>query len=315
MIYSTVAGVISALLFIGMFLFPSVFVRQLLALISPLSLALVGLSMGLNAAIIASGVGGMIMIVAFPSATIMYYIIDAIPVLAITYLFVRVYENKENPVNLSIGKILSIMSLACCGFMIVFLLVLPYQQLGEAAGIKAETLPEFLYALLSNQFPVPKNMDVELWKKMINTVVSYFPSALFVSWLFRAIVVMVIAQQLVASKDKMLRGTPDYSKIELPLWTVIPVIVFGIGTVVTSGNMEYIFNNSFVVMLLPFSCLGLAQVHQFVRRFKIFALPLLVVFYIILFSGYTYGMLLVSLLGLFEFFINQKLIKDKILRE
>ncbi len=312
---SSVAGIASALMFISMLIFPSLFVRQIAVLISPIALAIPALAMGLNAAIIASFVGTIILFIAFGGVALMYLIVDVAPVLAITYLFIRVYENKENPTSLSIGKIISIMSLICAVLMTLFMLMFPYQQSASTMGIEAASLKDFFYQVISKSLAMPEGIDASLWEQMIETIVSYFPSALFVTWLSRAVISMIIAQWLVSSKDKMLRATPDYTQIEIPMWALIPLPFLMIATFIGGEVMNYISENALIIMLTPFLCLGLSQVHLFARRFKTFGLAILIVFYIIFFSGYGYAILIVSLLGIFEFFINQKLIKDKKIKE
>ncbi len=315
MMLSGVAGLASAVLFIAMLIFPSLFIRQIAAIISPAALGMVALSMGLNAALIASAVGTILVLLAFPNAGFIYLVLDAVPVLIITYLFIRVYENKENPTNLSIGKIISIISLVCCVCMVAFLFLMPYQVAATALGIEFGSIKEFFFNTFTSQLKIPQGFDKDAYDMAMDTVASYFPSVLFLSWFFRVIIAMMIAQALIASKDKMLRATPEYAQIEIPKWAIIPLPILLLIALTGSEDVKYIGNNALMIMLTPFLCLGLAQVHLFARKLKAFAVPLLVVFYVIFFSGYAYAMLAVSLLGIFEFFINQKLIKDKISRE
>ncbi len=313
--YSSVAGLFSALLFIGIFVFGSLFMRQTFAMISPIALAVAGLSMGMNALLIACAVAIAVVMVAMPSAVIIYFIIDVLPLVLMTYLFIRVYVNKEKPVNLSIGSILSIMSVIATILMIGFLGLFPFEIIAEELGVSAGSLKEFFFMNFSAQLPKPEGVDASDWNAVIETITGYFPSALFVTWLFRIVVVMVLAQWIVSRKDKMLRATPNYSALEIPSWAIFPVIGLAVGAFVSGGDLRYILENALIVSATPFLCLGMAQVHLFARKFNAFGFFILVVFYIVFFSGYAYAMLLVSLLGIFEFIINQKLIKDKILKE
>ncbi len=312
---SASAGLLSAVLFLGMFVFKSILFQQILMLLSPVALAIPALAMGVNAVLIASLIGAIAILVIEPNLVMMYLILDVIPVIAMTYLFIRVYENKENPTNISIGKILSIMSLLCMILMTVFIVLFPYQQAAEIIGIQATSLKDLLFQMFSQTLVKPESLPKEDWDNVINVMASYFPSALFLTWLFRSIVCMIFAQWIVSLKDKMLRGTPDYSQIDLPKWVILPIPVLLALILVGGDSLKYVMDNAFIVMLTPFLCLGLSQVHLFARKLKGFGMPLLVVFYIIFFLGYGYAVLVVSLLGIFEFFINQKLIKDKNLKE
>lgn len=313
MLYCGLAGVLSAVLFISVFMIPSLFIRQVAALISPIALAVPALSMGLNAVMIASGFGLLLISLAVPSVALLYLLVDVMPVVAITYLFIRVYENKDQPTSINIGRILTVMTVICCALMAAFLYLFPYQLLSDDMGMNAVSLEDFFYQLFSAQLVLPQGVDPVAWDRVIRMIVGHFPAALFLSWLFRAIVCMIIAQWAVTKWDRMLRATPDYSRLEIPRWAILPLPFLLVALLVTSGSSKYVAANALSVMLTPFLFLGLAQVHLFARRFKQAGIVILIFFYLVFFSGYAYAMLLVSLLGIVEFFINYKLIKSKTL--
>ena len=113
----------------------------------------------------------------------------------------------------------------------------------------------------------------------------------------------VIVQALLVRHGRNIRPTPEFTALVVPGWVTYALAGTVVAANIGSGGISYIGQNLALVLAMPYFFVGLSVIHAFARRSP-YSLIILVLFYGLLIFRIEYMMLLVSLFGLLETWMN-----------
>ncbi len=186
----------------------------------------------------------------------------------------------------------------------LFVLALAFLPVG-ADGI-AQMVKDFLSMALNSVAP---SLDAEKKEEFVATMAQLFPAMVLVSWMLMTVINATLAQGVLSKSGKALRPSPIYGELTLPDFASWAFIGCATVTVLSSGDIDYVFRNLTIVMALPFLALGLTVVHKLVRLTN-FSGALLAAFYLLLLLSIWVAVPVIGL-GLIEQWIG---LRKKILR-
>ena len=264
------AGLISGL-FQAAAILPG-FGALILAYIAPLPLFLVGLSLGLQGAVVAVVVVGVL---SFPLAGVTYAIIQIlvyglpIVILSRQALFSRSDRNGQL-IWYPIGMLLIWLAGIAMAGLLFSIMVLEIFSDGLIQYVQGMIQP------IAAQFPAAEQ------REMLLSFVNYLPAFFAVSWILGMIFNGVLAQGLLVRFGQNLRPSPKLAEIELPIaWA--GVLVISIFFASLDGIFEIAGKTLAAITIVPYFLLGLGLFHEFVQSWKARWLVLIVVYSLMLF--------------------------------
>lgn len=299
-LFAVGSGALSALLALS--LITGSGLALLLAYLAPFPLFLTGLGNGGKPAAIA-GFAGIVFatLIGGPYAGSIFAIMNAFP----CWLFVRLVltSRTRNGVEewFPIGSALVTLSGYGSALFVLALAFLPVGTDGIAQMVK-----DFLTLVLNT---VAASLDAEQKEGFVSQMAHFFPAMVLISWKLMTVINAILAQGVLSKSNKALRPSPVYGELTLPDFASWAFIGCATLTVLTSGDIAYVFRNITVVMAIPFLALGLTVVHQLVRLTR-FAGALLSAFYLLLLLSIWVAIPVIGL-GLIEQWIG---LRKKFLR-
>ncbi|MDV7340637.1 DUF2232 domain-containing protein [Terasakiella sp. A23] len=267
----------------------------ILAYLAPFPLFLVGLGNGGKPAAIAAFAGiAFAMLIGGLYSGALYAAMNALPSWLVVRLVLtsRTLEGREE--WFPIGSVLVTLSGYGSALFVLALAVLPVGADGIAQMVK-----DFLSMALNT---VAASLPAERKNDFVDTMTQLFPAMVLVSWMLMTIINVVLAQGVLTKSGKALRPSPRYGEMTLPDFASWAFIGCAAITVLTDGDMDYVFRNLTLVMALPFLALGLTVVHKLVRLTR-FSGALLAAFYLLLLLSVWVAVPVIGL-GLFEQWIG-----------
>ncbi|MBL4615327.1 MAG: DUF2232 domain-containing protein [Magnetovibrio sp.] len=155
---------------------------------------------------------------------------------------------------------------------------------------------------MANAFAGPQGEEV--LQQAVLSLVPYFAGMAAGMWAFGVLVNMVIAQSLVAKGGRNLRPSPRLRELVLPDWLSWALVGSALLALITSGELEYIGQNTVIVLAVPFFLLGLAVVHKLASLTPFRGAMLGMIYLVILFSGWF--VLVIAGLGILEQWVGLK---------
>lgn len=305
----------SALVSAGLYLATQLgsFGSLLLAVMTPLPLFLIGLSMGGRIASIAGVTAAMIVILAVNTlAGVMFIVTHALPVVLISWKATVSRPADHDPSG-------STREWYPAGMLAAWLTVVPLATLvfafvyGAANGdtLQAmvarhmEPLLQMIQAAPSDSFPGLETPPPEQLALIEELIVLFVPMgvALFamVTTLFNAIV----AQGMLSRLGRNLRPAPRMAEIELPLWLVASLAACLAINFLLDGNLGFLAITAAGILAFPVFLSGLGVAHAVAERTKSPFAILFMTYVLLVIAGWIMFMVMATV-GLIDHFAGLK---------
>ncbi|MBL4689905.1 MAG: DUF2232 domain-containing protein [Rhodospirillales bacterium] len=267
---------------------------MLLVYMADLPLFLAGLAFGPQSAAIGSAAGFMIAgMLGGGLAAGIFGLMQALPVwLVVRQMLLKRPGATPNDVQwYPVGDMLSWLTMLVAAMLVVATMASLGSVHGGLSGLISDNLDRILQSLAPEWEPAHRVSIVDMMSPM-------FPGALGVSWLVMTVLNAVIAQNLLAKRNKAIRPTPAYVDLRLPQWMSWPLVAAAALALLGPGEMEYTGRNLAMILALPFFFLGLAVIHTWVRERPGGKIMLVAVYLVLVLSGWV--TLVVAGIGLVE---------------
>ena len=250
-------GLLAALLFLS--LVQSVAHAAILGFLSSLPLMVAALGIGTGAAALAGLVGAVACgAVAGVPFGVSFVGIGALPAILIANRALRWTQGPDGQVVwYSAGRALAWLTLALTGVLLLWVWALPIHE-GGVRGWLDEFLSQAL-DMLGDQVEPQERLEIT---KMLSATL---PAIIAGVWMLMAAVNAMIAQAILTWSGQAVRPSPDYLGLELPDWLVLLPVGAGLVWAVTSGSVAYVAANVVMIGLMPYSALGVALVHKWLK--------------------------------------------------
>ena len=243
---------------------------MLLAYVTPLPLALVGLAFGFGPCLVSLAAGALVLAVAGWTAVPAFLAIGAIPALLVTAVALRGRRGADGKIDWSKpGPMLLVLALGAVAMMALAVLSL----LAEGKGIEG-WLREQATPVVEQAFPGTQD-DVK--SAIAGLMAAVLPAMVGLAWLAMTLANGLFAQWVVTRAGRALRPTPGYADLRLPLWLAPAAGLVAVASLV-GGDIGYLARNAAILLMAPYLVTGLVDVHASLRG-KPMAMLWLAVFY------------------------------------
>jgi hypothetical protein len=253
--FALAAGLLSALLFLS--LAKGIGSGIVLSYVAPLPPMMIGLALGAPAALVAAAMGGVAVAgTAGGFSGLLFLVIVAVPALVVANRSLLWRDAADGSTEwYPPGLVLAWLTAAGLALLLVGMVLVA----GHPDGVRgwvAEIIDHAL-SLVAAQLPPHRRAEAVGWWTPL------FPAMTVVSWLLMAVVNAVGAQALLVRLGHNRRPVPAYRELTLPDWPAAILAVTGLGGMAVAGDLGYCAANMAVVLLVPFTFLGLAGIHRF----------------------------------------------------
>lgn len=272
----------------------------IIAFLTPLTLMLAGLALGLNAATIAAA-AGLLFALAFAkfSLAALYALIYILPALVVTQ---RALLSRPLPSGdiewYPPGHLLGWLTAIALGLLAVSEIWSP----GVVGGMSGAVEEQF--RLTIERFTTA-NADPQVIAMLesVRPMIPYVPAVSITFWLILIITNAVMAQGILVRRGSNSRPSPSLLDLKLPRWPAIAIAIAAVASLLP-GSIGIIGQNAAIILAMPFLLLGLSVVHSLSPRWTGWGI-VLVLFYLILVL-LQWPVILVVGLGLVEHGIGLK---------
>jgi len=146
--------------------------------------------------------------------------------------------------------------------------------------------------------------DESIRQQAIEAVVPYVPGIMLAEWALWLALNAVIAQGLLAKGGQNIRPSPRLRELTLPDGLSWALVGFAFLTLIASGEIEYIGRNLSIVLAVPFFFLGLGVVHKLAALMPFPGVMLALVYLMIVLTGWF--ILVIVGLGILEQWVGLK---------
>lgn len=270
-----------------------------LAYVTAVPLFLAGLGGGIYASFAASLVGFVALYTSqATTVALSFLIIFAVPSFLLTVFALRYRTGSDSHVYwYPEGYLLTII---CLIPSVLFCIAFAgaSDQEGGLLGVVTRTI--------NTAFdPMKDKMDAEALLSLGNIVsllAKYLPSMVGCSWVVVVLASFVIAQRSLQQQKWNIRSSFDYLGLHIPHWLVYPTSLSGLALAFAPAPYNYLGLNLFVLLCLPFFCVGLAITHVWAATTKM-PNAVLTVFYVVM-SFMMWPALFVILTGALDQWVN-----------
>jgi hypothetical protein len=261
-ILAIAAGLISAVVFASATT-GAMMLRVILFLLTPLSLYLAGLGLGVVASAIAAITATTaVMLIANPLAAEVYAISTAIPAVICTRLALMSRGTEEEREWYPIGRIVVTAGLFAGLFAMLALIVM---------GGDVETLTKMLRGAVAafvtselSQIPgAPKIGDAEI-DQITRSTLSTLPWALGLLAMGTTLLNLWLAGRITLASGRLVRPWPDLAQFKMPAGATL-VLLIAIGLTFTGGMTGLVAAGIAAPFTLAFALVGLGLVHVLTR--------------------------------------------------
>jgi hypothetical protein len=262
---------------------------MILVYLTQLPLFAAGLWLGVEASVMAGGVGLLILLVGGSSLTAATFAgLNAIPVVLLVRQSLMARAGAGGSVDWYQPGLLSAW-LTGLGLAVVAAVVL---VLGDVDGLRA-ALREALTPALNGGF----DGNTAGLDELLYSIAFILPGLIAASWMAMTATNGILAQGVLAHFGANRRPSPDLAELGLPIWILI-LLAFAAGATSMGGTARFIALNVMIVLAVPFCLAGLAVLHTLSRRLARPAIPL-VTFYVLA-GVFGWPLLLIALVGVLD---------------
>lgn len=287
-VIAVAGGALSAILYLIVALgSPGAFI---LAYLAQLPLFLVGLSLGLAPAAIASATGTLVVLAATSLTSAALYVVLTAGAAALVVR--QALLNRPGaqggvewyPAGLLIAW-LTLAGLVLLGIAALYAL----QAEGGLQGLVRERLTAVFNALAPGQ-------EAEV-APAADLIARVLPGVTIVSWIVMLVVNAALAQGLLVRLGRALRPSPVLAEIWLPRWPAYALIA-AIACALLPGEPGMLGQNAAIILAVPFLFLGLGVCHALAGRASARLLLLFLLYMILVLFGWP--VLIVAAIGFIE---------------
>tara|TARA_A100001011_G_scaffold400736_1_gene518139 strand:+ start:1936 stop:2856 length:921 start_codon:yes stop_codon:yes gene_type:complete len=222
---------------------------------------------------------------------ILYFFSMVIPAILICYLVLsRRSINAEPSDGLEIGQVLAALALLGITYLLTSLAFFTDGSLNLEERIK-----EMLNKVFYERMQIASAVDRKL---LIGTIIPYFPSLIASSWFIMILVNAFLAQKILIGMGKNIRPEVKYSLISAPNWLYWVFAFFGIISLFSRDEIEFITQNACIISAIPFFLIGLTVFNYLAKKTKA-PKTVLFIFYIFL-SISSWAIAICTIIGFFE---------------
>lgn len=285
---AVLGGVVSAMLFLALpYGLPGMLV---LAYFVQLPLMLVGLTLGVTPALIAtvsgSVVGGL---VAGGLAALSFFVVAGLPSLVLVRQGLLSRNDGGQTEWYPPGLLLAqLTGLAAAGLALAFLLFA-----GQPGGL-ISAIEQFLERAAADFGAEP---DTEAGAAL-HGAAALFPGIVAASWLLMVVVNGALAQALAVQLGRNLRPSPAMTELSLPRWLMYATAGAALLSLLGAGTPALLGRSLLLLFLVPYLLQGLAVAHAFARHWGAPRLALVAFYVALILLGWP--AILVVALGLLE---------------
>jgi len=281
-------GALSAILYLAVAL--SSPGALILAYLAQLPLFLVGLSLGVAPAAIASASGTVIVLAATSLGTAGLYVLltAGSATLIVRQLLLNRPTDKGGiewyPPGLLISG-LAAAGLACLGLAALY-------AMGAEGGLEG-----FIRERLTSMFNALAPDQETRIGAAADTIAHFLPAAMVASWNMMVVVNAVLAQGLLTRFGRALRPSPSLTALWLPRWPTYALIAAA-AIAFVPGEIGMLAQNAAIILAIPFVFLGLGVLHAIAGRATARLLLLFLLYMVLVLFGWP--VLIVAAIGFIE---------------
>ena len=270
------------------------------AFLSEVPLFVVGLSLGLLAALIAGGVSTIVIgLVGGPQAALLFVVTTAGP---LVFLLRQALLNRSRPDGST--------EWYPPGLLVTWLTGIAGAGIALAAFMLADFpdgYPGAVRAWLAGGLEqlTPAGIEPKAVERAVDQLSAVAPGVAAIFWILLMTINGSLAQGLLVGMGRNLRPSPPIATLEIPAW---PYYVFGaavVAAIVLDATPGYIARNLAIAFAVPFFFQGLAVAHALINRFKAWRFSLFVFYLVLIVAGWP--AVFVTAMGLAEPFLRVRL--------
>jgi hypothetical protein len=272
---------------------------MVLVYLVPSPLFAVGLAYGLTAALVATALAVVVMMIVTGGLALplTFLVTTALPVLPLVRQALLSRHHPDGAIEWYPPGLL-LMVLTGVGGTLILLAYIAGLIFGDAGGLKTfihDALSEILGQLLRD---IGGGAGTSVDDSLMGLFVQIFPGAAVTSLLALVMVNGLLVQAVLVRLHWLQRPPLRMSDVELPHWSPPLLALTLAGASISSGDAGFVLVNLAIVLALPFLFAGLAVVHAFAasRPSKVMVL---VVFYVLV-AFFAWLVLAVIGLGIIE---------------
>jgi hypothetical protein len=288
------AGIASALI-LGFALAHPASILVLLSYAAAIPLFIIGFGYGARSSLIAASVGIVAIAAAAPmGVTILYFLTDALPAALLVWFALRPRMGHDGNIEWpSEGKLFTLLMLYPC---ILFLIIVAI-TMGQAGGLYGQTVhvldgatDQVITSLSASGQAITPEVTLKV-QHYLAFLAHIAPSVAMVTWLLITILALVAAQAVLPPLGLGIRPAFALENLCMPNGIIFALLVCA-GASFAPAPFDYVALNLAILLSVPFFFTGLAVVHAGAAQTR-YALPLLIVFYILI----AYLLPLVAVIG------------------
>jgi hypothetical protein len=230
---------------------------MILAYIAPLPLFLVGLGMGLQGAMVAVLVVGVLSIpVAGPAYAAIQVLIYGVPIIVLC---------RQTLLSRSDGK--GVQHWYPAGHLLIWLSGLAMAGLLLTVGVLSLFGDGLIAHVNGVMEPFAAQLPLPEQRELLLAVADFLPAIFAVSWILGLIFNGILAQGLLARFSRNLAPTPKMAEIRLPVaWFGVLALALFLATL--EGLIGVVGKTLAAIAIVPYFLLGLGVIHDFVKSWK-----------------------------------------------
>lgn len=127
--------------------------------------------------------------------------------------------------------------------------------------------------------------DQQRFDAMIAALVRLFPAAVIITWTFMVAINANLAQNVLTQFGRNTRPRPEFASMILPQWLTTGLALAVLASLLP-GQFGLVAQNAAIILAVPFFFLGLATVHTISRRVAVRRLFLVLFYFLLLVFGW-----------------------------
>lgn len=270
------------------------------AFLSEVPLFLVGLSMGLLAALIAGGVSAVVIgVVGGATSSLLFVVTTAGP---LVFILRQALLNRVRPDGVTEwyppGLLIAwLTGISAAGIALSAFMLADFPE-GYAGAVRA-------WLGTGVERLMPAGIEQKAIDRALDQLAAIAPGVAAIFWVLLMSINGTLAQGMLTGFGRNIRTAPPIATLEVPSWTYY---VFGAAmlvAIVVDNTVGYIARNLAIAFAVPFFFQGLAVVHALINRLTAWRFALFVFYLVLIVAGWP--AVFVTALGLAEPFLKVRM--------
>lgn len=285
-----------------------------LALMAPLPLFLIGLSIGARALSISGAAAALIVIISTSTLVgVMYLLTHVAPAFLIAWKAAMSQSAVDEMGTKTVqwyppGLLVTWLAAAPIAMLALAFMfgAANGESLRDMVAAHMEPLLQMIRSAPAETIPGLKAIPSAEQLKMIETLIVHFvPVTVALVGMFTSLANGLLAQSLLTRYGHNIRPSPRMSEIELPLWLIASLAGCLLVNLMIEGNVGYLAITAAGILAFPVFVSGLGVVHALAERTKAPFVVLFMTYATLIIAGYVM-MLVMTAVGLIDHFAGLK---------